>query len=1285
MTVMRKIIVLLSLCFWVTSPLLAVEFYIPAAEFTSCVGLSCHRLNPYYNGLVVSCAADEGGVNNPDSEHALTRDPVNVLSGAMIDEVTDLSLPDPIFPMEFSRHYVSGRGWRHSFDIRIEGMPSSRRISLPNGSTVPFTYVTNTIAANMITTGWRTYRDVDWTLNKIGTSYVVNMGNGAKLVFNGSGYLTNMVDSCGNSVVLRLSGTRLISVSSGNRQMFTLTWSDGLLTRVDTPEDDYHAEYSHDEDGNLSSVSVVVGDKISATTYEYGQYGLTRKVDAMGVPTVYSYCDERMSPNLGSAVGIVHGDGWWEHSVSYGTNRWNGGVGWNARVSYNRGNEAGRVVHEYASDTERVRVDAVRISGMSSIGVSNECLTTYSVDTNYRPIREVEREISLSSGIASTATVERTLSYAGVAAAAITKETLSFNGVTALMSREWDSSYLNVIAERNEFGGMRRYSYTTNGLVSSTWLSDGGTGISEKLYVGRNPKGLITSITDASGGILEICRDSEGWAKFVTLPDGVVLMLERNTLGYVVAVIRSGIELMRRTVDADGRVTKVEYPDGTSEEMGYDECRRLVEIVDREGTIHKISYAAGSVATNATLHIVETDATENRVSLGIPCDRQLNANEVRWPNCASVESYALDAMGRVAEVTNAVGQVMRVTYAVGNLPSHIDCFDGIAVDFSWDAYGLRSISYPSFTNEYGRLMNGTLTRASGLMGEIGFSYDKFGHLTNSISPYGNVARAYDAAGNVAAVTFDGGGAEIERDVAGRITNMTWTVGSAGLPFTFVYSSHNGELASVDFPNNTGRRISYDVMDRVSRIESFGHAGSQETSCSFTYDSRDYVVAMLTDDGRAAEWSYDGLGRLVSEETLSPSGTVDRAYAYAYDERGNMVVHAAINEDDSEEVVESIFSDDNRLVTWSRNCSTLTDGIVTNAVYAFADSGCTTSVTYRLYGGGERRVVYEWTDDRRLSAVSIDGVEIAHNAYDALGRLMSVSCTEGNFNILEDDGHVLADVSDDGTPLRVYMREPDVDEWLGFVDLTSGSPIPYFFVTDRLGSVVAVTDADGSVVERYEYDAWGRVLSVVGENDEVLERSAVGNRILWHGREYFWDVGLYYFRNRWYAPDIRRWLSKDPIGIFGGLNLYRFCEDNPVNYEDHDGLGKVAILAKTTKNGWKYISKAAAIRLLKEKGTIAMIGRGATGKARRLLKSVTSKKVVVHDGHKPGQKPHVQEKNGGGTHILLFGAKITCALPFGELLDFFNPISDIQDLLNFVIDFIDEYKTQEIMDEERNCK
>ena len=59
----------------------------------------------------------------------------------------------------------------------------------------------------------------------------------------------------------------------------------------------------------------------------------------------------------------------------------------------------------------------------------------------------------------------------------------------------------------------------------------------------------------------------------------------------------------------------------------------------------------------------------------------------------------------------------------------------------------------------------------------------------------------------------------------------------------------------------------------------------------------------------------------------------------------------------------------------------------------------------------------------------------------------------------------------------------------------------------------------------------------------------GNPFYFQGRVCDKETELYHFRPRWYDPETGRWLSPDPIGISGGVNLYLFCNNNPVNFVD----------------------------------------------------------------------------------------------------------------------------------------
>jgi RHS repeat-associated protein len=92
-------------------------------------------------------------------------------------------------------------------------------------------------------------------------------------------------------------------------------------------------------------------------------------------------------------------------------------------------------------------------------------------------------------------------------------------------------------------------------------------------------------------------------------------------------------------------------------------------------------------------------------------------------------------------------------------------------------------------------------------------------------------------------------------------------------------------------------------------------------------------------------------------------------------------------------------------------------------------------------------------------------------------------------------------------------------------------------------VVALTDDESDTVQVYEYDVYGRP----GATD-----ASHPNRIMFTGREYDKETGLYYYRARYYNPQIGRFLQTDPIGYGEGMNWYRYCGNNPSNYFDPSG-------------------------------------------------------------------------------------------------------------------------------------
>jgi len=243
---------------------------------------------------------------------------------------------------------------------------------------------------------------------------------------------------------------------------------------------------------------------------------------------------------------------------------------------------------------------------------------------------------------------------------------------------------------------------------------------------------------------------------------------------------------------------------------------------------------------------------------------------------------------------------------------------------------------------------------------------------------------------------------------------------------------------------------------------------------------------------------------------------------------------------------------NRLASWG-----------TNGSVSYDVSGNTTN----LVSNDGRELSLQW--DERYRLTSVEGRDGSPQpsvsySYDVLGRKVSrtagVSPAEVEYYVY--NGHqVAADLDGNGNVIRSYTWGPGIDNLLSMTlhpaitnstDLTISTPLTLYPIKDHQNSVLAFTDSSGTMVETYEYDAWGSV-TVFDSSGAEINSSNIGNRYLWQGREYDSATGLYYFRARWYDPETGRWLSKDLIGIAGGLNLYVFCGNNPVNFVDPLGL------------------------------------------------------------------------------------------------------------------------------------
>ena len=183
---------------------------------------------------------------------------------------------------------------------------------------------------------------------------------------------------------------------------------------------------------------------------------------------------------------------------------------------------------------------------------------------------------------------------------------------------------------------------------------------------------------------------------------------------------------------------------------------------------------------------------------------------------------------------------------------------------------------------------------------------------------------------------------------------------------------------------------------------------------------------------------------------------------------------------------------------------------------------------------------------RLVSAARTGQATQSYVYDDQGRRISKTVGATTTNYLYDGQDLIAEYGATwGLPTAQYLPGPSTDHPIERMTATSAQ----YYHADGLGSVVAATDNTGVTVGTQRFDAWGNVIASTGTIPHYG----------YTGREPD-ETGLVYYRARYYDPSLGRFTQRDPSGLGGGINLYAYVSNNPVNLLDPSGLLPKTLLA-----------------------------------------------------------------------------------------------------------------------------
>jgi RHS repeat-associated protein len=190
--------------------------------------------------------------------------------------------------------------------------------------------------------------------------------------------------------------------------------------------------------------------------------------------------------------------------------------------------------------------------------------------------------------------------------------------------------------------------------------------------------------------------------------------------------------------------------------------------------------------------------------------------------------------------------------------------------------------------------------------------------------------------------------------------------------------------------------------------------------------------------------------------------------------------------------------------------------------------------------------YTYDAQNRLTSVARNGTTETFK-YDALNRIVSRTINGATYYNVWDHWNLLITYDHNNSWTHAYFHGPDGV----FLDYNVA---PFIFETcynDASGSTTHIANG-GTLLEWYRYDLDGNPL-IFDANNNPRSTSAYDVRFLFTGQQWYSEVGLYDLRNRFYSPDIGRFLQPDPASFDGdATNLYRYCGNNPTNYADSAG-------------------------------------------------------------------------------------------------------------------------------------
>ena len=674
--------------------------------------------------------------------------------------------------------------------------------------------------------------------------------------------------------------------------------------------------------------------------------------------------------------------------------------------------------------------------------------------------------------------------------------------------------------------------------------------------------------------------------------------------------------------ELDGKIKDVRRSGNhqrTLQQYEYNARRQITGVVD--GNRNPISYDVDSWGRITGIGFADGVKEGYEYTPAGQVSRTIDGN-------GNAVQYRYNSLGKVSERIDQLGDTETFRYdEEGNLSLHIDR-DGRQLQRACNVFGQPV--YEKASDAEGKHTNistwhydslGRVTRAVCDGKSYEYIYDAYGNLKEKRSNGKRlVSYTHDRAGQITEIRDPAGvSTRYEYDILGRRSRI---YNNDGLEVRYGYDALN-RIRHIRYGNGVETAYTYDGDGNIRTLET--KAGENVLlSFAYQYDGNGNRTAKtgtqaalggITTGNNALDlsYAYDVRGQLLEERR---NGT---SVCYAYDKAGNR-----IRKTDVQGEIRYLYNEKNQLVE--------EESPADRKQFSYDRQG---GIIEEKNAAGIRR--FSYNSRHQQTRVETETGNVQENRYDAEGL---------RFELLEN-GRRTSFVYHDGELLQEEGREEQGTSYhlgAGMEAFRRGQELSYYHRDEQL-STVFVTDGQGEIRNSYQYDAFGIPL----ETTEQLN-----NRIRYTGQQYDDVTGQYYLRARYYNPVAGRFMQED-VYQGDGLNLYAYCGNNPVVYDDPSGYASTSIgkacppqgkISESVDESGSNTTRRQAFREAKE---AAGIPKSAEYKTHKFVFDGTSENRIVYEFDVCGEKKYIIEhpfdKMGRGNHF--HGADDTKGSPFSK--------------------------------------